>query len=417
MRPAPSPVPSPFPSPDRRAAPSAVPTDAELQAAVTSELLWVKDVDATHIGVTAVDGAVTLEGQVGSFPEKRLAVRAAQRVGGVTTVSDELTVRAAPGAGTDTDIGRVAGEALATAVNVPPTVRATVQDHVVTLRGVVTWQYQRVAAGRAVHYLAGVRNVSNLVTISPGVATAGIGDEIMEALARNAQVDGRTVAVTVDTGGTITLTGTVGSWEERRQAEQVCWSAPGVVGVLDHLRVERAPQPPISPSPRPRVLVPPRATPARDDRPLPPGAANAVELEVLSREECLQLLRGVSTGWLVHSTALRPRMAMVNVALHGDDVLVRTGPGDAALAADNEVVMTIGVSSTDEATRTGWSVTVTGTAHLLAADEERTGTVRTPWAPGTRPHVLAIPTEDVTGRRITTGPARGTGEASCGWWG
>jgi osmotically-inducible protein OsmY len=31
----------------------------------------------------------------------------------------------------------------------------------------------------------------------------------------------------------------VRSWGERRQAEQACWSAPGVLGVTDHLHVER----------------------------------------------------------------------------------------------------------------------------------------------------------------------------------
>jgi osmotically-inducible protein OsmY len=215
------------------------PTDAELQAAVVSELIWVKDVDATHIGVAASGGAVTLSGEVGSFPEKRLAVKAAQRVRGANGVADEMTVRTTFGVGNDTDVAREAGEAIERAVNVPPTVRVAVHDHVVTLSGAVTWQYQRVAAGRAVHYLKGVRDVFNLITISPGIATAGIRAEIGEALVRNAQVDGRTVTVTADSAGMVTLTGTVRSWGERRQAEQACWSAPGVLGVTDHLHVER----------------------------------------------------------------------------------------------------------------------------------------------------------------------------------
>jgi osmotically-inducible protein OsmY len=84
-----------------------------------------------------------------------------------------------------------------------------------------------------------VRDVFNLITISPGIATAGIRAEIGEALVRNAQVDGRTVTVTADSAGMVTLTGTVRSWGERRQAEQACWSAPGVLGVTDHLHVER----------------------------------------------------------------------------------------------------------------------------------------------------------------------------------
>lgn len=215
------------------------PTDAELQAAVVDELTWVPDVDATHVGVAAADGAVTLSGEVGSFPEKRLAVKAAQRVRGAQGVADEITVRTTFGAANDTDVAREAGEAIERAVNVPGTVRVAVHDHVVTLTGAVTWQYQRVAAGRAVHYLKGVREVYNLITISPGVATAGIRAEINEALVRNAQLDGRAISVSADARGMVTLTGTVRSWGERRQAEQACWSAPGVLGVTDHLHVER----------------------------------------------------------------------------------------------------------------------------------------------------------------------------------
>lgn len=215
------------------------PTDAELQANVVSELIWVKDVDATHIGVAASDGAVTLSGEVGSYPEKRLAVKAAQRVRGAQGVADEMTVRTTYGAANDTDIAREAGEAIARAVNMPATVRVAVQDHVVTLSGTVTWQHQRVAAGRAVQHLKGVRDIFNVITLSPGIATTSIRVAIGEALVRNARVDGRTIAVSADSAGMVTLTGTVRSWAERRQAEQTCWSAPGVPGVTDHLNVER----------------------------------------------------------------------------------------------------------------------------------------------------------------------------------
>lgn len=82
------------------------PTDAELQAAVVSELIWVKDVDTTHVGVAASDGAITLSGEVGSFPEKRLAVKAAQCVCDANGVADEMTVRTTFGAANDTDVAR-----------------------------------------------------------------------------------------------------------------------------------------------------------------------------------------------------------------------------------------------------------------------------------------------------------------------
>ncbi len=144
-------------------------------------------------------------------------------------------------------------------------------------------------------------------------------------------------------------------------------------------------------------------------------------LDVLPRQECLQLLGGVATGWLVFSSALRPRMVMVNVVLRDGEVLVRTGPGDAVSAAENGAVMTVGVSATDESSHTGWSVTVTvtGTARVLdrlPAPRDDGGELH-PWAPGTKDHVLVVPLEDVTGRRVTAGAPLGSGQPAWGWWG
>ena len=55
-------------------------TESELQAAVTAELEWTPSVRSTHIGVAVHGGAVTLTGEVESYPEMRLAERAALRV-------------------------------------------------------------------------------------------------------------------------------------------------------------------------------------------------------------------------------------------------------------------------------------------------------------------------------------------------
>ena len=146
----------------------------------------------------------------------------------------------------------------------------------------------------------------------------------------------------------------------------------------------------------------------------------ASRMGVLGRQECLALLATVPTGWLAFTTVLRPRLVLVNIALRGHHVVLRTGPGEAVTAAENGAVMSVGVSCTDEATRTGWSVTVTGTARLLGPllDGGTTGDAPLhPWAPGTKDHVLAIEVEDVSGRRVSAGTALGTGEASWGWWG
>jgi osmotically-inducible protein OsmY len=75
----------------------------------------------------------------------------------------------APGssAGYDTDIAQAASQLLSWAVDVPSnTVTFEVHNHVITLSGHVTWNYQREAAARAVMYIHGVTAVANNITLA-----------------------------------------------------------------------------------------------------------------------------------------------------------------------------------------------------------------------------------------------------------
>jgi osmotically-inducible protein OsmY len=214
-------------------------TDAQLKSAVDDELEWTPNVTATHVGVGVNHGAVTLSGEVASYPERHDAVKAAQRVRGVTAVADEMTVQTVWANTNDTDISREAGEALDRAVDVPDgSVKAEVTGHVVSLTGQVHWQYQREAAHRAVRYLRGVTDVHNLVTVKPSVSAAGIKSSIDAALLRNALLETKGTKVTATTGGEVTLEGNVHSWTERTQAEHLAWSAPGVTSVTNHIHIE-----------------------------------------------------------------------------------------------------------------------------------------------------------------------------------
>lgn len=117
--------------------------DNELKDAVVQELRWIPSVNSTHIGVAVNDGAVTLSGEVDSFPEKMLAGRAVERVHGVTAIAQEITVHTATSQVTDTDIAMQAGDAIQRAVDVPETVKVAVHDHIVTLSGSVHWHSTR----------------------------------------------------------------------------------------------------------------------------------------------------------------------------------------------------------------------------------------------------------------------------------
>jgi len=214
-------------------------TDHELKTEIDDELAFTPAVNAYQVGVAVNEGAVTLSGEVESYPEKIAAVRAALRVRGVTAVADEIVVDGRWGIRQDADIAREAGEGLDRSVGVPEgAVKAAVHDHVVTLSGTVTWQYQREAARHAVAWLPGVREVLNLVTLKPPIEVSATEAKlkITSALVRNAQLDADHIQVSV-TGQEVELTGSVSSWAERRQAEHAAWSSPGVTGVHNRLIV------------------------------------------------------------------------------------------------------------------------------------------------------------------------------------
>ncbi len=212
--------------------------DKDLQTAVIDELTFNPGIDAAHLVVLANNGVVTLSGDVASLPEWHAAKRAALRVAGVKALAEDMVVRD-PGASstTDADLAETANQMLNAALDVPfETVKAGVRDHIVTLSGTVTWQYQREAAARAVMYLRGVAAVANTIALTSSASATGAKSAIEAAVQRNAQLDSREITVDVN-GGEVTLGGTVRCFAERRQAECVAWSAAGVTSVKNHLTV------------------------------------------------------------------------------------------------------------------------------------------------------------------------------------
>jgi len=212
-------------------------TDKAIQEAVLRELEWDPQVDAAHIGVAVSNGAVTLTGRASSYTEKLAALRAAERVHGVTAVADEIEVQL-PGASVrnDAEIAEQIAQTLRWNPLVPDTVRAEVRNGVVTLRGEVEWAHQREAAERAVRDITGVRAVTNLITVKPRVEAKAVKERVAEMITRSASMDAEQIEVTTD-DGTVRLKGRVHSLWEKRLAEQAAASAPGVARVENQLVV------------------------------------------------------------------------------------------------------------------------------------------------------------------------------------
>ncbi len=213
-------------------------TDRDLQQHVQSALDWEPSVEANEIGVTVAEGVVTLRGDVGTYREKQTAERVVLGVFGVRGVANDLAVRPASGyERTDSDIAHSAVTALELNFVVPRSkVTVSVTDGWLTLKGQVTWQFQKDAAAHAVHDLAGVLGVSNQIVVKPDVRATDVQTKIEAAFRRSAEIDSRRVHVNVHDGEVI-LTGNVRSWVERQEAERAAWAAPGVTKVDDQLHI------------------------------------------------------------------------------------------------------------------------------------------------------------------------------------
>jgi osmotically-inducible protein OsmY len=214
-------------------------SDYQLHRDVLTELTWDPMVTEKEIGVAAKDGVVTLSGFVKTFAEQCAAELAAERVAGVKSVANELTVKIAkPFERTDTEIAHAVVHSLAYDVQLPPhKITSRVNNGWVTLEGQVGWQYQRDAAARAVRNLIGIRGVINEIHVVPEpVSTFDVSQTIKEALERRADNTAEKITVKASKG-IVTLTGSVPSYGDRRAAEGAAWSAPGVTEVHDELAV------------------------------------------------------------------------------------------------------------------------------------------------------------------------------------
>ena len=83
-------------------------TDVRVRDAVMRQLEWDPEVDASAVGVTARDKAVTLTGYIDTYSGKLAAERAAKRVRGVRAVANDIAggsacIRTMPGIGGSTD--------------------------------------------------------------------------------------------------------------------------------------------------------------------------------------------------------------------------------------------------------------------------------------------------------------------------
>ncbi|WP_181809306.1 pyridoxamine 5'-phosphate oxidase family protein [Streptomyces shenzhenensis] len=131
------------------------------------------------------------------------------------------------------------------------------------------------------------------------------------------------------------------------------------------------------------------------------GARRSVELD---SSEALRLLGTVSLGRIVFTRQALPTVRPVNHVLVDGDIVIRTHEGAALTSRTRQadgtgVVVAYEADVIDPDTHLGWSVVVTGFAHLVTDPRElaRYESLLRPWLDRTMEHAVRIHPDLVTG--------------------
>ncbi|MBI1361779.1 MAG: BON domain-containing protein [Alphaproteobacteria bacterium] len=210
-------------------------TDAAIRADVAEELDFDPSIHSDGVGVAVKNGVVTLSGHVPSYAEKIAAVKAAERVRGVKAVAQDIVVRLPfDNKQDDDEIAARAVNVLKWSVGGMPDLKVAVDSGWVPLEGKATWYFQKKGAERSIRQLTGVVGVTNNILVRPAVLPSAVKQNIAKAFKRNADLESSAIKVDVD-GSSVTLSGKITAWHERKMAEDAAWAIPGVSEVHDNL--------------------------------------------------------------------------------------------------------------------------------------------------------------------------------------
>ena len=128
-------------------------------------------------------------------------------------------------------------------------------------------------------------------------------------------------------------------------------------------------------------------------------------LTELTRAESLRLLGSVPLGRIVFTLHAMPAIRLVNHLLDGEDIVIRSHSGAAVVSAAGAaqgVVVVYEADAVDPGDHHGWSVVVTGMAHLVTdpAQVARWQSALKPWVTGNMDQEISIQSGIVTRYRL-----------------
>ena len=210
-----------------------------------------------HLGFT--NGELTVEGEVDHIAGKKLALKAAARIPGVSRIIDKLRVHPSTPMGDGEILGlvrdalvqevalascviRVRAKGQVGTVQAPPgadgEIEVRVDDGVVTLAGDVPGPGEKRIAGVLAWWVPGSRDVINGISVTPPEqdSEAAVTDVVLQVLEKDPLINAESIQV-YTRGRTVTLTGSVPHPAERKLAEDDAWYVCGVDQVVNLLEV------------------------------------------------------------------------------------------------------------------------------------------------------------------------------------
>ncbi len=191
-----------------------LPSDQKITETIQSQLVASDAVAADSIDIKTKDGIVTLSGSTTNLLAKKEATKIAESTYGVLSVVNNLKITTSrPDKAIDQDVDLALS-------NDPVTetweIESSVNNGVVTLKGVVeSWQESQLAATVASR-VKGVKKINNSIIVNYDQARSDeeMKAEIEKKIKMNSEVDGNMVRVNV-ADDSVSLTGAIGSAHEK----------------------------------------------------------------------------------------------------------------------------------------------------------------------------------------------------------
>lgn len=123
-------------------------------------------------------------------------------------------------------------------------------------------------------------------------------------------------------------------------------------------------------------------------------------VEVLTPEECWELLRGEDLGRLAYRLVDEVHVVPLNYVVDGESLLMRTASGNKLLAAALQSDVALEIDWHDDAS--AWSVVARGRLRQLEEDEQHRldSVTQQPWLPTPKYDVIELVPVALTGRRF-----------------